>query len=930
MIDKLNFLKEEQIIAIDSAEDIIQKIVDIIYSDGYDYSANFIVFPGKRPSHYLKKVLAQKIRQSFIPPKVFSADEFVELLFRKTSNASPIETIEAVGIIYEICLKHNLLSPFFKKFDNFISFGFKLFNLFEELYIEEIHINKLKEVETLIDIPIKSQEKLRFLSVVYENFYEELIRKNLSTRALRYRKVADSVNLQDLEFKNLIYAGFFAFTASEKRILEKLSKSKNFYFIFQKEPEFNEKLFSKINLYSCPDTHAEVKVVGRIMEKSAIDEKTVIVLPKSDTLFPLLRQGIPFLKEENYNISMGYPLNRTPIYGFFINLFEVVNSIENNNQFYTPLYLKFILHPYTKNVLIKNSAELSRIIFHEMENLLISKEITFVELEWIEKEIPVAVASNLKDFNLTVDDIRHHIEMIHNNTIKKFTSVKNIEEFIKNCRDVLIFVYEKTTARFHPLFYPYVEAFIAQFDKILNSLIKNFQFEHLASYFNFFKNLIMFGNVPLPGTPLKGLQILGFLETRNIKFKKIIFLDLNEGIFPPLSEDYLMPYKVKKILGLPTYHDREKLIYYYFSLLIDGAEEVHLCYIKNDRNERSRFIEKIIWEAEKSISRRIDISVKSLSWAVNLTTRKPAEIYKSEETMEVINNLCFSPSAIDDYLDCGLKFYYSYVLKLKKKKELSAELEHSDIGTIVHESLKEYFKLRKNKKLNPDDFGNDIEFIVRDIFLKKYGSKITGRAYLIKLQILQRLFQLIEYYKKLSKNHRLKILEVEELIEERIFNVNFNYRIDLVESIDESISIVDYKISGTEQHYKIKFDKLDIADRESWHKYIGSLQIPLYILLYAKKHKLNVFDLKGCYFLLGKALLIDDTMRFDPLNQNDRKECLKIVSTVIEKLINEIKDKDIPFLPAFDFKSKCRLCDYQPICGTLTVPSKTSSAGPVI
>ncbi|WP_353684734.1 PD-(D/E)XK nuclease family protein [Thermodesulfovibrio sp. 3907-1M] len=928
-MDELGFLKEAEIIAINSSEDIIQKIVDIIYADGYDYSANFIVFPGKRPSHYLKKYLAQKVKQSFIPPRVFSADEFIEFLFRKMSNASPIETIEAVGIIYEICLKHNLLSPFFKKFDNFISFGFKLFNLFEELYIEEIHINKLKEVENLIDIPIKSQEKLRFLSVIYQNFYEELIQRNLCTRGLRYRKVADCISLQDLEFKILIYAGFFAFTASEKRILEKLSKIKNFYFIFQKEPEFNEKLFSKINLYSCPDTHAEVKVVGRIMEKSAIDEKTVIVLPKSDTLFPLLRQGIPFLKEENYNISMGYPLNRTPIYGFFINLFEVVNSIENN-QFYTPLYLKFMLHPYTKNVLIKNSAELSRIIFHEIENLLISKEISFVELEWIEKEIPVAVASNLKDFTLTVDDIRQHIEMIHNNTIKKFTSIKNIEEFIKNCRDVLLFVYEKTTARFHPLFYPYVEAFIAQFDKLLNSLIKNFQFEHLESYFNFFKNLIMFENVPFAGTPLKGLQILGFLETRNIKFKKVIFLDLNEGIFPPLSEDYLMPYKVRKILGLPTYHEREKLVYYYFSLLIDGAEEAHLCYIKNDINERSRFIEKIIWEAEKSEARRIDIPVKSLSWAVNLTTRKPAEIYKSDETMEVINNLCFSPSSIDDYLDCGLKFYYSYVLKLKKKKELSAELEHSEIGTIVHESLKEYLRLRKNKKLNPDDFGNDIESIVQNIFSKKYGSKVTGKVYLIKLQILQRLLQLIEYYKKLSKIRRLKILEVEELIEENLFNASFIYRIDLVESIDDSITIVDYKISGTEQHYKIKFDKLNIFERENWSKYIGSLQIPLYMLLYAQKHKLSVFELKGCYFLLGKALLNDDTVRFDPFNQNDKEECIRTVSTVIETLLNEIKDKDIPFLPAFDFKSKCRICDYQPICGTLTIPSKTSSAGPVI
>lgn len=94
----------------------------------------------------------------------------------------------------------------------------------------------------------------------------------------------------------------------------------------------------------------------------------------------------------------------------------------------------------------------------------------------------------------------------------------------------------------------------------------------------------------------------------------------------------------------------------------------------------------------------------------------PAEVVKTEQIMSVINNLCFSPSAIDDYLQCGLRFYYSHVLKLERKREISADIERSDIGTIVHEALREYFKLRKNKKLTPHDFGNEIEKIVQDIF----------------------------------------------------------------------------------------------------------------------------------------------------------------------------------------------------------------------
>lgn len=922
---KPSFLKDEQVVVVSHSDDLIQKIIEMLEFQDYDYSKNIVVFPGKRPSYYLKKALAQVINHPFIPPLIFSVDEFVNFLFKKISNARFIEAVEAVGIIYEICLRHDLLTTFFRKFDNFISFGFKLFNLFEELYIEAISISQLKEVEMLIDIPAKSQEKLRFLSIVYEEFYNELIDRNLCTRALRYRKLAESDDLESyLQINNLIYAGFFAFTASEKKILQKLATIKNFYFVFQEEVKFDKNFLDKINLYSCPDTHAEVKVVGNLIENLPVDEKTVIVLPKSDTLFPLLRQGIPFLKEEDYNISMGYPLSRTPIYGFFNNLFEAVSSIENN-QIYVPAYFKFVLHPYTKNVFIKNSAELSRIIFHQIEDLFKSEEIPpFVELEWLEKEVPEIISPNLKDFNLTVDDIREHIKLIHNNTIEKFKIIRNIEEFINHCKDVLLFIYEKTTARFHHLFYPYVESFIAQFEKIANSTIKAFQFENRESYFNFFKNLVIFENVPFHGTPLKGLQILGFLETRNIKFKKVIFLDLNEGVFPDLSEDYLLPYRVRKIVGLPVYQDREKLIYYYFSLLVNNAEEVHLCYIKNEKNERSRFIEKIIWQIEKSVSQKLNLPIKSISWSVKLAAKKPSEIYKTEQIMTIINSLCLSPSAIDVYLECGLKFYYAYILKLIKKRDISTEIEHSDIGIIVHESLKQYFKLRKGKKLNPGDFENDIELIVNDIFLKKYGSRITGNLYLIKFQILQRLFELIEYYRKMAKEHQMKILEVEELIEESLFDTGFKYRIDLVESIDNSIIIVDYKTSGNENNYKIKFDKLDISDRQSWSKYIGSLQIPIYMLLYSRKYGINPLNLKGHYFLLGKSSINDEKIRFDPFTQIDTEEGVKIVSIILQTLLNEIKDKNTPFEPTSDFKNKCKFCDFQQICGTFTTPSKTS------
>src|SRR5208283_6184291 len=79
----------------------------------------------------------------------------------------------------------------------------------------------------------------------------------------------------------------------------------------------------ELHFYSSPDTHGQVLALGKALEtglaaSAALDEKTVIVLPSSETLFPLVRHGLSSLHEDTYNVSMGYPLHRTPVFGFLI------------------------------------------------------------------------------------------------------------------------------------------------------------------------------------------------------------------------------------------------------------------------------------------------------------------------------------------------------------------------------------------------------------------------------------------------------------------------------------------------------------------------------------------------------------------------------------------------------------------------------------
>ncbi len=910
----LHAIPKEKIINVEAEKDLSEVIYKMIEENKNDYSENFVVFPGKRPEYYLLRKISEKIKNSFIPPRIFSMDEFINICFEKISDAKPIERIDAVGIIYNLC-KNELPAPF-SEFDRFISYGFKLLNLLEELYIEMISVDRLKNVETLIDSSlIKSTENLRFLSTIYERFYSYLKDNNLSTRALRYRTVAEADIISHLNFKRIIFAGFYALTNSEREIFKKFSQHDGFYCLRQEIKDFEEE---KIKIYSCSDDHGQVKIAGEIVNKwrsknpQWLNEKTVIVLPSSDKLFPLLRFGIPFMDEKKYNISMGYPLTRTPIYAFFNELFEVIKTMENEN-IYISAYLNFMLHPYTKNILFNGSAEAGRIIIHAIEKFFADENISFVSIEWIENILPSKIE---KITGIQKNDITNHLRNIHEQTIRKFLKIDNISDFAKKCLETLIFIKNYSTAYYHPYFIPYVERFFKVFDEISLSVVGSFSFQRTESYFTLFQNAILSEKYPFVGTPLKGLQILGFLETRNINFERVIFLDLNEEIFPDLSEDYIMPLFVRKQLGIPTISDRENLQFYYFALLIQGAKEVHLIYKRDEKTERSRFIEKLIWEVEKKKKCRFNEENKIIvlrNYRLKLDSSIPSPIQKNNEIMKIIENLVFYPTSLDEYIKCGLKFYYGSILRLQSREQISTDLDRSQIGTIVHDILKDYFADKIGVLLSEKNLSDDIGKLVNRYFNEKFSGVVVGKAYLIKNQILKKMREIVYFYKKLSQKHQITVLQVEIWLEGELFGAKFGGKIDRIDSVDDKTVILDYKISSNDDNLKINFEKIDLKDRENWYKSVKSLQIPIYMLLYIQNFDKSIEEVEGKYFLLGKPFIDDSKSFYSPINNiQDEIEKLKFV---IKTLIEEIKNPALPFKPTQNLKKFCPYCDFSSICG---------------
>ncbi|MFB3885004.1 MAG: PD-(D/E)XK nuclease family protein [Thermodesulfobacteriota bacterium] len=936
------------VLLISPSENMVERVADHLVGAGKDYSSNLVIFPGKRPSHFLRKVLAEREKSGFIPPLILSMDEFIDHVHDQSLGLGgrKIEAIDAISILYTIhaASPGHLGEKGFLGPDTFFPVGMKMYNDLEELYIEGVPSKKVEEIDTIAGegIPETTARRLQSLSHFYGTFYRRIKEDLLSTRASRYRAVSENIDRLNLDrFEKVILSGFFALTDSEKRIFRSLMKREKTLLIFQMGEGMRKKLADlgitpergfapqepEIHCYKSPDSHGQVLGVAALLNKwnaqgKGIDENTVIVLPSSEILFPLFHQVLSLLDPENYNVSLGYPLQRTPLLGFFNNLMQVVTTLDGD-RLYVSNYLEFILHPYTKNIYFQGRSDITRVLFHTIEEVLQEKRarkfLSLSELEGDETMIESIKEKVLRtEPDVTWKMIREHLETIHASTIGKMLSFENVGDFARRLKEVVEYIYKNSTARLHPFFYPYSESFISHLDILSKSLMREIRFQDLGSYFTLLKKYIVTSYTPFTGTPLRGVQALGFLETRNLKFENVLFLDANEGIIPDTTrEESFLPFKARQILGLPTYLDREEIISYYFNTLVSGAKEAHLFYVENEEKERSRFVEKILWERQKGEEKRDARGyVTTIRYAVTLRDKNPQAIRKTAEIIRFLKQYSFSATSLNRYLNCPLQFYYETVLGLREKVSISEEFEKEEIGSFVHLVLSEYFKGKTGFVLTEREMNlKEFEKVIHEHFEEQYGKDPTGEIYLFRRQVERHLKDFIRNYQVPKiKEFQTEILGFEQRIDVVRDSFKLAARLDRVEKRGERTVIIDYKTSANKNYLVINFNKLDPKRRESWSEAIGSLQLPFYLLTYATARGEKPEKIDSMFLLLGKTRIDSDIEVPLFKDEAEFRENFGPLTQIIFNLLREIVSPDQPFLPTDDPKKTCGRCAYGYIC----------------
>jgi CRISPR/Cas system-associated exonuclease Cas4 (RecB family) len=827
-------------------------------------------------------------------------------------------------------LKERLGGDYFASLDTFIPIGLKLFGELEELRLAHLPERMLKEVLSAF-----TYNRLFSLAEYYTKFYARTAEKGFTTRAVRYADVAEHISELDLSgYAQIIVAGLFKLTHAEKIIFDDLEKRSNTLFVFQTDKIEEGTPEPEIHFYKASDTHGQVFALSALIKKQLdknqpIDEHSVIVLPTADALFPVVHQTLSLMPQEQYNIALEYPMARTPIYGFLNNLMELV-STKQGERYSAAQYIKFILHPYTKNIRLDQRTDVTRMLFHAIESMLTKdKSKIFLTLEEIEQSdeifTNVAFAISESDNKVTPEQLKKHLHTIHGYTIHALEDISSIKEFAHNVITILTYIYEQSTARLHPLFRPYAEALLKVLLHLEQSFVGSASFLDSSSYFNFLKHYVSLQDVPFPGTPLRGLQVLGLLETRSLQFDDVYFLNANDTMLPGgIGTDMLLPQQLREKLGLETRRERDTLSEYYFHLLIRGAKRVHLFYSDSGESDKSRFVEQLLWERQKRDGIHLsDSYIQTVRYQVKLANDTVRSIPKSDVVLAVMDGFTYSASAFDTYLQCPIQFYYRYIMRLQEKEDATEDIDSQEIGKFVHEVLYKFYEPLLGKKIETRDLlPGRMKQLVDELFVQNFGAESAGATYLLKRQIQRQMEALLqEYQQPMMEAGEIIIKGLEEKISIHTLGAKFEGRLDRIEQRRDKIFILDYKTGPKPGKPPINFSKLDINihDRKNWSEAITSLQLPMYLLLYSMHAKIAVEQIVPAYLYLGKNRLGKECEVVFVEETEERVACFEQVKRLIELLLKEINDAAIPFSPPADLSKTCPRCPYTRLCGTAWV-----------
>ena len=924
--------------------------------ENYDLSKESltIIFPNKRAALKLRtELINSKFETNIWLPQILSIQEAM-------CSWSGLQHLDNIDIIFELIKIVNkaekifsndiygLASQMLKDFDEIDQYAVDAKSLFQNTKdAKEIDLQFLNE-DYVIDR--KHIEFFASLNEYYESLRKVLLENKSGYYGLITRHIYDSDidNLREMVGnRKIIFAGFNAMTKTEEGIIVRLIQENiatllwdldEYYFndsrqeagIFAREFFERNKHIQSIKrnfignkLVTDKKNIDIIGASGAVIQTNALqlelhneskdNDNEVIVLSDESMLIPVLN-CIPSGKSEEMQVTMGFPYSTCILNQFLQHLFVFQKNIRNNNKgIYFWSLVRLLNSELIKIIFTKE--ELKHLFNWKNEN--IKKSAYYISTEDFESlkehhDIYDFLCLISKKWNSNTDCISSIKSLLK--AIYKKVKINDKTNFISNQISV-------------------AGRIINKIEKLLNKYEDIIQ---IADIENLYRQSSSEMTINLKGD-YGGLQIMGLLETRNLDFKTVHILSVNEGILPQSKNaNSLIPFDLRKHYGLPTYNNKQAVYAYHFYRLLQNAENIKIYYNTladgMGEGESSRFIKQIIHEMP---SKNPNANIKEKIYKSPSNKNKEIEKIEAKKTDEVydkiIKKLSFvsedkksglSPTSISCYLKCPLKFYLKYIEKIND--DIPQELIQSNvIGTIIHAALENLYKYFGSDDITLESFEEIYAKHFNDALKKALadnnfpnGLPHSGFNYLSSKMMDKMIENFIKQeIKFLKANKSMKIIGLEENLFASIYvpehktNVNLTGNADRIDQVGNTNRIIDYKSgSVNDSDVVIKKNVNELKDLSE-----KSLQLLIYKYLYKKAHN----DIAADDIEPGIIGLRKISKGIFSLSNNSSlfigENLIEDFESKLSAIYNEILDKDIPFRQTED-ENKCLNCSFVDIC----------------
>ncbi|MBN1769156.1 MAG: PD-(D/E)XK nuclease family protein [Prolixibacteraceae bacterium] len=919
-----------------------------------------MVFPNRRAGLFFQKYLADIAQSPVFSPHIITIAELI-------SDLGALKIADQGWLIIELHRVFKQVTGSNESLDDFYYWGEMMLADFNDIdkYLVDAkqlfsNIESLKEIDNGFDFLTEEQfrylsafwgnilqsansdSKARFMELwrklydIYLAFGERLEKLELAYEGMLYRKVANSLpELSAGQYSmGVAFVGFNALNRCENLIFDFFKNNSEALFFWDYDDYYmnfdgheaamfmhqnllrfpvpadfnlqtdNFKHLDTIDVLAVPGFTGQASYAAQWIDKlnSVVGERfdeTAVVLCDETLLMPFI--NVVPANVGAFNVTMGLPVKSSPVYAMVKALVDTDrhSRMDKNGRrlFYHRNLMSLLNNPLMKVPAGDFVDDLNKRIIEE--NLVYLDASDFSEQPFLKEVVDLPEKPECcRDYLLGI--IR---------TV--FDALPDDEQIVKES----LYQLHLVVSRLHDsLFGDVLDDEVDMSKKLFYQLLLR-QLERLS--------------IPFEGEPLSGLQIMGFLETRSLDFDHLILLSFNDDKLPGNPNQHsFIPYTLRKGFDMPLTEHKNAMYAYYFYRLIQRAKKVSLVYDSRteglSRGEVSRFATQLKYEAKHlKVNEKQGVFNFMPSLENEIRIEKTDALLKKIETH--LRNKVISPSALNQYLYCSLRFFFRYIEDVKEPDEVLEDIDNLVFGRIAHLALEELYKPFVGKTFSEDDIARlmvderklnqSLKLALETEYFKKGKFNLNGRNLLVFDIIKKFVLRVLRYDKSiapfdllsLEKNyHRSMTIETQG----KQFEVKYGGTVDRLDRVGDKIRVVDYKTGASEGQLS-SIEKLFLREGKN-NK--AAFQTMLYADAVQENMKTDLPLMPAVYG--ARAVFASDFNPFFTWNKTDNLIFQAHVDDFragLKSVFIELMDPLVPFVQIKE-ATMCGFCPYKSIC----------------